>query len=70
MSEGLFVLVLSGLALWLMLWLFILLPAKMARARKRSALIWVLISLLFSPIVAIFLLLVLGKGLSYNPGVD
>ena len=51
-------------ALWLVLWFYIFLPAKMASNRGRSALIWVLVSLVFSPLLAIFLLLVLGRAAS------
>ena len=50
------------LALVFAVWFWIVLPAKMAIRRNRSAVIWVLISLLFSPVIAIFLLLVLGQG--------
>ncbi|SOB98378.1 hypothetical protein SAMN05877809_102223 [Rhodobacter sp. JA431] len=40
--------------------LFIWLPASMAKERGRSAVGWVLISLFFSPLIAIIGLLVLG----------
>jgi hypothetical protein len=42
-------------------WLYILLPANMAAARGRSAFGWVLLSLLFSPILACLLLMLLGN---------
>lgn len=58
--DALFALVFALLALWLAIWLFILLPARMAGARGRSAMIWVLVSILISPVVAILLLWVLG----------
>lgn len=59
--DGL-VAVLVGLAvLYFALWLFILLPARMAEARGRSAFGWVLVSLVFSPFLAILLLLLLGN---------
>lgn len=45
---------------WGLLWLWIFLPSKMACHRKRSPAIWILVSLLFSPLVAITLLAVLG----------
>jgi hypothetical protein len=51
---------LSVLAALVVLWLFILVPAGMARARGRGALVWVLISLTFSPLLAILLLVALG----------
>jgi hypothetical protein len=43
------------------LWLYIFLPVGMATARGRSAFIWVLISLVGSPLLAILLLLALGN---------
>lgn len=42
------------------LWLFILLPAKMAKKRGRSAVGWVLLFLIVSPFWGIIILLVLG----------
>ena len=67
MLEGLLTLVVGGLALaalgfsvWLMLWLFVWLPADMAKERNRSATNWVLISLFMSPVLAVFLLMALG----------
>lgn len=47
-------------ALWLILWLYILLPWRMAEKRGRSGCLWVVISVLFSPILAVLLLLALG----------
>lgn len=47
-------------ALFIVLWLYILLPAGMAERRGRSQLIWVFISLFGSPILACLLLLALG----------
>lgn len=58
--DGLFPLVVGLLALFVVLWLYILLPAGMAERRNRSQLIWVLISLFGSPILACLLLLALG----------
>lgn len=49
-------------AIALTLWFYIFLPADMANARNRSAVIWVLISICFTPLTAIFGLLVLGQG--------
>ena len=60
MIEGLFVLIFGLAALYFTLWLFILLPARMAEARGRSALGWVLVSIFFSPILACLLLWLLG----------
>ena len=54
--EGLYLL----FAMIFMIWLYIVVPAQMAGRRDRSALGWVLISLFFSPIIAIIALLVLG----------
>jgi hypothetical protein len=56
-----------GTALFLLLGLsivfllFIYLPASMAYRRGRNGFIWVCVSLLMSPIVAVLLLLVLGN---------
>lgn len=58
--EGIFSVVFGLLALFIVLWLYILLPAGMAERRGRSQLIWVLISLFGSPILACLLLLALG----------
>jgi fumarate reductase subunit D len=60
MMDGLFSLVFGLLALFLVLWLYILLPAGMAERRNRNRLIWVLISLFGSPVLACLLLLALG----------
>ncbi len=60
MIEGLFVLIFGLAALYFTLWLYILLPARMAEARGRSAFGWVLASILFSPILACLLLWLLG----------
>lgn len=60
MMDGLFSLVFGLLALFLVLWLYILLPAGMAERRNRNRLIWVLISLVGSPVLACLLLLALG----------
>ncbi len=62
-------LVLMGLlfGFWIVLWLYVLLPVGMARNRNRSAFIWVLIGLFGSPILAVLLLLALGKR---SPDVD
>lgn len=58
--DGLFVLLFALAALWFALWLTILLPARMATARGRSAVVWVLLSLIFSPLFAIVFLWLLG----------
>lgn len=61
MIEGLVYLMFGLAALYFTLWIFILLPARMAEARGRSAFGWVLLSLLFSPILACLLLWLLGN---------
>jgi len=43
-----------------MIWLFVLLPMEMAKRRGRSQIAWLLISLFFSPILAIIGLLLLS----------
>ncbi len=60
MIEGLFLLLFWLAALYFTLWIFILLPARMAEARGRSAFGWVLISIFFSPLLACLLLWLLG----------
>lgn len=50
-----------GLMIWLTIWLVFLLPAEMAKERRRDPVAWVLISLLGSPFLAIFLLWFLGE---------
>lgn len=42
------------------IWLVFIVPADMAKARGRSALSWVLVSVCFSPFGAIILLYLLG----------
>lgn len=59
MEDG-FLIVFALLSLFVVVWLYILLPAGMAERRGRSQLIWVLISLVGSPILACLLLLALG----------
>ncbi len=64
MIEGLFLLILwlavLYFSVYFTLWIVILLPARMAEARGRSAFGWVLISIIFSPILACLLLWLLG----------
>jgi hypothetical protein len=50
----------GAFVLYLVIWLFILLPIGMARARNRSSVVWVLVSLILSPLVAIIALALLG----------
>ena len=59
--EGLVFLLFGLAALYFILWIYILLPARMAEARGRSAFGWVLLSILFSPILACLLLWLLGN---------
>ena len=75
MLEGLFALILLGFMLfllgfmlWFGVWLVILLPAGMAEDRNRSALLWVLVSLFGSPVLAILLLMALGARPPGDPG--
>ncbi|MFZ1725124.1 MAG: hypothetical protein WAU13_00520 [Albidovulum sp.] len=60
MIEGLFFLIFGLAALYFTLWIFILLPVRMAETRGRSAFGWVLVSIFFSPILACLLLWLLG----------
>ena len=48
------------IALILILWLYIFLPAKMARKRGRSTIGWVVLFWVISPLWGIIVLLVLG----------
>ena len=58
--SGFFGIILGLLALYIVVWIYILLPARMADKRGRSAVGWVLLSLIFSPILACLLLWLLG----------
>jgi hypothetical protein len=60
MFETIFTIIIGLAALFFILWIYILLPAGMATNRGRSAFGWVVLSLLFSPILACLLLLLLG----------
>lgn len=61
MNDSLVTLLFALTALYLIFWIAVSVPAGMARARGRSAVVWVLISLILSPLVAIFLLWLLGR---------
>jgi len=58
--EAILTVIFGLFALFIVLWLYILLPAGMAERRYRSQFVWVLISLFGSPILACLLLLALG----------
>lgn len=60
MIEGILFLLIGLIFFYFSIWLLILLPAEMAEARGRSAVRWILVSLFFSPGLAIFLLWWLG----------
>lgn len=64
--EGFILIIAYGAVLWFIVWFAIFLPAGMARKRNRSALVWVLVSILLSPFVAIVLLLMLGVNQTYR----
>ena len=49
------------MAVFVVVWLYIILLVQMVWARNRSAVIWVLISLVISPLLSIILLLALGN---------
>jgi hypothetical protein len=51
-----------------LIWFFIVLPGQMAAKRNRSVIGWILLSLIFSPFIAIIGLLVLGT--PYRPMED
>jgi hypothetical protein len=48
------------MALIFAIWFVVILPARMAQRRGRSALVWVAISLIGTPLLAILLLVALG----------
>ena len=56
MAEAILALLVGLAVLYFTVWLFILLPAEMAQERGRSAVGWVLVSILFSPVLACLLL--------------
>jgi hypothetical protein len=58
--RDLFAIALGLLALFFVIWLYILLSAGMAERRNRRQVIWVLFSLVESPLLVCLLLLVLG----------
>ncbi len=60
MIDTLLLIALVLASLFFVFWLYILLPAGMANDRGRSAFGWVLLSILFSPILACLLLWLLG----------
>ncbi len=43
-----------------LVWLCVIVPMNMARTRGRSAILWVLVSLLVSPLVSIIVLAAMG----------
>lgn len=58
---GLLVGAVAGFAvLFFIVWLYVLLPSDMARERRRDPMVWVLISIVGSPLLAILLLMALG----------
>lgn len=60
MAEETILIIAIIIALILILWLYIFLPAKMARKRGRSAVGWILLFGIISPLWGIIVLLVLG----------
>lgn len=58
--DSFVLLIFALVALYLTLWVVILLPARMAEARGRSAFGWVLVSIFFSPFLAVILLFFIG----------
>lgn len=58
--EFLFGLTLAALAIWFFIWLCIQVPYRMAENRNRDGFVWVAISVLGSPFLAIILLWIAG----------
>lgn len=60
MAEETITIIAIIIALILILWLYIFLPAKMARKRSCSTIGWILLFWIISPLWGIIVLLVLG----------
>ncbi len=60
MTEESLTIIAAIIAIILILWLYILLPVRMARKRGRSAIGWVLLFWIITPLWGIIVLLVLG----------
>lgn len=60
MTEGSLTVIAAIIAIILILWLYIFLPVRMARKRGRSAIGWVLLFWIITPLWGIIVLLVLG----------
>jgi lipopolysaccharide export LptBFGC system permease protein LptF len=58
--EIVFGIVAGLIALAFFVWLFIYVPATMASNRDRSPILWVIVSLLITPLLSILLLWILG----------
>jgi hypothetical protein len=59
--EAFSTVIFAGLALWFLIWFSILLPYRMATYRKRDGYVWVAISIIGTPFLAIILLLIAGE---------
>ena len=66
-GEAIILISVGLLGLWFVLWIYILLPARMARERGRSEVGWVILGLISSPFLAILLLLLLGRSAAGDP---
>lgn len=51
----------TAVAMAFAVWFYVVLPISMATARGRSAVAWLLVSLIFSPVIAILGLLIAGR---------
>ncbi len=60
MTEATITIIVIIIAVVFILWLYIFLPAKMARKRGRSAIVWILLFGILSPFWGIILLLAIG----------
>jgi ABC-type molybdate transport system permease subunit len=60
MTQTSISIIVAIIALIIILWLYIFLPIRMARKRERSALGWVLLFWILSPLWGIIILLILG----------
>lgn len=59
-SASIIMLVIIAIIVFIFLWLYIILPAKMATKRGRSAIGWVLLFWIITPVWGIIALLVMG----------
>lgn len=60
-ASGLFTVIVFLAAVSFVIWLYFILPAGMAKTRNRSAIVWILIGIVSTPLLSILLLWALGN---------